>query len=311
MDLSITQLRMLREVAARGTIASAAGSLGYTPSAVSQQLSAIEATTGVAVLERVGRNVRLTDAGRELVRHAEILLANLEEAQTALERVGSEPQGTVELSVFESVAGTLLPPALALLAERHPDLVVNTRECEPDDAVEALTIGDLDLSFFIDYPHAPGPQPEGMAREHVCTDWLRLVVPADDPIVDDPVDLATVAERDLIASPPSVSCGRCVVQACREVGFEPRIRHQLDDYPAALRLVAGGAGISLVPDLGLTDPPAGVRVLDLAHPVCRSVELLYRTTSADRPGLKVVREAVHEVAAALDLDRTPPTLSTQ
>jgi DNA-binding transcriptional LysR family regulator len=253
----------------------------------------------------VGRNVRLTDAGRELVRHAEILLANLEEAQTALERVGAEPHGTVEMAVFESVAGTLLPPVLSLLAARHPDLIVNTRERDPEDALEDLAIGDLDLAFYIDYPHAPGPQPDGVTREHVCTDWLRLVVPEDDEITDDPVDLRSVAERDFIASPGHVSCGRCVVQACREVGFEPRVRHQLDDYPAALRLVAGGAGVSLVPALGLVDAPAGIRVLDLARPVCRSVELIYRSTSADRPGLKVVREAVHEVAHQLGLDQTP------
>ena len=302
MDLSLHQLRLLREVADRGTIAAAAEAAGYTPSAVSQQLSGLEKSAGTAVLERVGRNVRLTDAGRELVRHAETLLAQLEEAQVALERLATDVRGTIEISVFESVAATLLPPTLAAAADRYPDLDLRTRQMDPDAAYAALSRGDIDLAFVLDYPHAPGPQPADIERRHICTDWFRLVVPAGYALGPAPVSLASLAEHEFVASPPDLSCGRCVMQACRDVGFEPDIRHQLDDYPTTLKLVAGGAGVSLVPDLGLIDLPAGLRVLDLDPPLSRTLELAYRKASVGRPGLKAACEIVLDVASDLDLD---------
>ena len=123
MDLSVQQLRMLREVESQGTIAAAAIQLGYTSSAVSQQLAAIERITGVAVLEKVGRNVFLTDAGRELVAHATVILDQLEEAKAAVERVSSHPSGTLKVGMIESVANTILPPLLVRLAESHPEPV--------------------------------------------------------------------------------------------------------------------------------------------------------------------------------------------
>jgi DNA-binding transcriptional LysR family regulator len=155
MDFTLQQLRMLREVATRNTIAAAAESLGYTASAVSQQLAGLERSTGVAVLERIGRNVRLTDAGRELVRHANELLAGVEAAQVALERVQNEVRGDLEITVYESVAATLLPTLLGQLAERYPELRVRTRQCDPDLAIEALALGDVDLALTIGLPHKP------------------------------------------------------------------------------------------------------------------------------------------------------------
>lgn len=302
MDLSLHQLRLLREVADRGTIAAAAEAAGYTPSAVSQQLSGLEKSAGTAVLERVGRNVRLTDAGRELVRHAETLLTQLEEAQVALEQLATEVRGTIEISVFESVAATLLPPVLARAAELYPDLDLRTRQMDPDSAFTALSRGDIDLAFVLDYPHAPGPQPPDIERRHICTDWFRLVVPDGYPLGPGPVPLSSLDQHGFVASPPDLSCGRCITQACRDVGFEPDIRHQLDDYPTTLKLVAGGAGISLIPDLGLIDLPRNLTVLDLDPPLSRSLELAYRRASAGRPGLMALCELVLDVARELDLD---------
>lgn len=310
MDLTLRQLRMLREVSARGTISAAAEALSYTPSAVSQQLSSIEDSTGVAVLERVGRNVRLTDAGRELVRHADTLLTELERAQTALESVVAEAKGTIEMSVFGSIASTIMPPVLQRLAACHQGLEVHTREIEPDIAIESLQLGDLDLLFYLDYPHAPGPQPTDVVRRPIAADWFRLVVPEGDPLPPGPVQLSDLADRQFIASPTHVSCGRCVLQACREAGFEPHIRHKIDDYPATLNLIAAGAGIALVPDLGLVDRPEGVRVHDLATPVCRIIELVHRSASAGRPGLEAVCDVVAEVADDLALDTKVATAGT-
>ncbi len=297
MEMTVQHMRLLREVASRGTIAAAAGALGYTPSAVSQQLTGLEKTTGVAVLERVGRNVRLTDAGRVLVRHAGDLLAGLEAAQVAMEQVNSEVRGQLELAVYESVASTLLPPLLDRLAERYPDLTLRTRQLEPDPAIAAVAAGDIDLAFTIDYADAPAVKPGQVVREMVLEDSYFLVVAEDDPLTGPVVDLSAAADRRFIASPTHVSCGRCVLMACRSAGFEPDVVHQLDDYPAALHLVAAGQGVALIPRLGLIHMPAGLRPLTLANPVCRQVQVAFRPTSAGRPAIGAVQEALREVAA--------------
>lgn len=297
-DITLHQLRLLREVAERRTIAAAAETLGYTPSAVSQQLAGLERCTGVAVLERVGRNVRLTDAGRELVRRADSLLAGVEEAQVALERIGSSVQGVLQLSVYESVASTLLPPLLAEVASLHPALSIRTRQLDPDVAVDELALGDLDLAFAIDYRHAPSPPRTDIERFPILDDRFHLVVPSSDSEARDGVALHELAGRPFIASPPDWSCGRCVIVACRSAGFEPDIVHQIDDYPTTLKLVAAGQGVALVPDLGLADPPPGIRVVELADPIVRTVELATRTASAQRPAIVAVLEILTRQAAA-------------
>ncbi len=299
MDVSLQQLRMLREVATKGTISAAAESLGYTGSAVSQQLGGIEKVTGVAVLERVGRNVRLTDAGRELVRHAHEVIDRMEAAQVAMERITNEVRGELTLTVYESVAATLLAPLLARLGQRHPDLSIRTRQLDPEYSIEALATGDIDLAFSIDYPHAPVAGREGVTRFPVKDDRFHLVVAADDPLEGPIASLTDVADRCFITSPSQLTCGRCVVVACRDAGFEPDVRHELDDYPTALHLVAAGVGVALVPQLGLVHRPAGIRVLDVDPPVTRTVELAYRTTTADRPAVVAVRETLLEVVGEL------------
>ncbi len=297
MDISLQQLRMLREVANRKTIAAAADSMGYTPSAISQQLAALERSTGVAVLERIGRNVRLTDAGRELVRHAHGLLSGMEAAQTALERVNGEARGVLEVTIYESIAAPLLSPLLGRLADTYPDLHLRTRQADPDLAINRLALGEVDLAFAIDFPHAPAPHRRGIDRVTVLEDRFRLVVADDDPLTEGTVSLADLADRPFIASPPGLSSGRYVVEACRDAGFEPDIVHQLDDYTTSLHLVAAGQGVTLVPDLGLTQPVAGTRILELQQPVWRNVQIAYRTASAERPAIVAVREILTDLVA--------------
>ena len=302
VDVSIQQLRMLREVQLQGTIAAAADHLGYTSSAVSQQLSAIERITGVAVLERVGRNVFLTDAGRELVFHATTILDQLEEARAAVERVAETVAGTLRIGVIESVANSILPPLLANLADDYPDLDVRTRQTD-QDAAQKVRSGEIDLAFTVDLPAALTNNDDRIDRLLVCRDWFKVVLPADDVVETSVVDLADLATRRLIASPPELSCGRRLVEACRCAGFEPDYAHQLEDYPTILRLVASGAGIGLVPDLGLRRVPDGIRVAELKEPVSRQIELVWRRSSTNRPAIQAVADAVVAVADDLGLDR--------
>ncbi len=298
MDFTLRQLRTLREVSERGTIAAAAESLGYTASAVSQQLSTLEKTTGVAVLERIGRNVQLTDAGRELVRHAGDLLARMEAAQASVEQVNSAVRGVLNVTVFESVATTLLAPLLSRLSAAHPDLELRTRQADPDEALDAVATGEIDLAFAIDYAHAPAPRRTDVIRHTLMQDRFHVLVPEDDPLRG-PVALAELATRPFISSPVNLSCGRCVVMACRDVGFEPDVVHQLDDYPTTLHLVAAGQGVALVPDLGLVIKPPGIRVLPLDPPLSRSVQIAYRTASAERPSIMAVRDTLQAIVDEL------------
>lgn len=306
VDFTIQQLRLLQEVATRGTIAAAAAAIGYTPSAVSQQLAGLERAVGMAVLERVGRNVRLTDAGRELVRHADELLARVEETKVALERIEGEARGEMLISVYESVGSTLLAPLLTLLASRHPALRLRSRFLDPEVAIDAVAMGELDLAFTIDYADAPEKTRADVVRELALDDHFSLIVPADDPLTGPTVGLEEVADRPFVSSPPHLSCGRCVVMACRRQGFEPDIVHQLDDYPTTLRLVAAGVGVSLVPSLGLLDMPPGVRAIPLRTAVVRQVQLAYRTASAERPAIVAIQAALADVVADLDIAHGSP-----
>lgn len=305
MEISIQQLRMLREVANQGTIAAAAEKLGYTPSAVSQQLSAVEKVTGIAVLERVGRNVMLTDAGRELVRHAEMVLTHLEKAQAAIEQVHGAVSGTLRLGFLESIGGSMLGPLIGRLREEYPDLSMRTRWVDGIDPLALVGSGELDMAFTVDYPSAPNGLPAGLAAEQVCVDWFRIVAASSrwagvPPSVMDVADLAT---DEFIAPPWADSCGKAVTLTCRRAGFEPDVAHEVPDYPATLRLVAAGIGVSLVPDLGLRIVPDGVAIIDPKDPVCRTVELVYRTSSSERPAIRAVADAVHQLAIEMGLDR--------
>lgn len=306
MDLSIQQLRMLREVSRRGTIASAAEHLGYTSSAVSQQLSSAEKSTGVAMLERVGRNVLLTDAGRELVTHADIVLDQLEHAQAAIERVQGDVAGVLRLGFIESISSTMLGPIMRQLRSDHPDLKLRTMGVDGLWPVELIRAGDLDVSFVVGSQDDPTDVTGGFDRLPLFRDWFRLVVPqsffsgASRP---KKIDLSTLAGHDFIAPPIDDACGRAAVQACREAGLDPYVAHRVADYPTTLRLVGAEAGVALIPDLGLQRVPDDVLVVDLADPRYRVVELHYRTSSAQRPAVRALIEVVHAVVDDMKLDR--------
>ncbi len=294
---------MLREVSERGTIAAAADGLGYTPSAVSQQLSSIEKATGVSVLERVGRNVQLTDAGRELVVHADIVLAELERARASIERVQEHVAGTVRVGLSESMASRFLPPLLRKGASEYPDLTIRTEEFPSElSGVEAVRSGQLDACFVMASSHAPVQ--DGIIFEPLFRDWFRIVVPADSDWGRgrEEMHLSELADATFVLAPFRVWCGRLIHGACQNAGFSPTIAHEIDDYPATLNVVAAGAGVSLVPDLGLAHQPGGLRILDIASPFCRTVELAYRESSAARPAVTALVDLAADVAKELGLD---------
>lgn len=301
MDISIQQLRMLREFSRQPTIAKAADVLGYTPSAVSQQLSTAEKTTGVALLERVGRNVMLTDAGRELVVHAELILDNLDQAEAAIERLQGEASGELRVFFFESIGSTMLEPIMTRLRAAHPNLQLRTAFVDTDPS-ERVRRGELDVAFAVER-EADSLERNDLDRMLVCRDWLRLAVPTGTLDAKGPIDLKVAAHYEFVAPPPNDAYSFAVNRAFATMPAPPVIAHRIADFPTVLRMVAAGAGAALVPDLGLVRVAEGVDLFELAHPQHRVIELLSRRSSAGRPSITAFKKSVVDVADELGLDR--------
>lgn len=296
IDPSLVQFRMLAEVARRGTMAAAAQALGYTPSAVSQQLGQLQHSAGVDLFERVGRSIHLTDAGFDLARRADTILAEVEAAGAALESHHSHAQGEVHVGMFESVAEAVLPRMLDELARRTPDLEVRSHQVDPENAIDALGAGELDVVFTIAHTDHVQIVPDRFDTDVIARDRFRLVVPAGHPLTERRVvDLASIGGEPFIGSPPETSDGALVADAFRAAGVEQRLHHRFDDFRTVLGLVATGHGIALVPDLALCSVPDDVRVIDLDELVERTITLVCRRASAQRPAIRAVRDAVCRV----------------
>ena len=293
MELTLQHLRLLREVARQSTITAAADTLGYTRSAVSQQLMGLERVTGVPVLERVGRNVRLTDAGRVLVEDSEEILSKVEEAQAALEAAVGVVGGVLDIGIYESIAMPFLVPLIASMRSDYPDLRLRSREIEPDDALEAVAVGDLDFAFTLTYPHDPARQFPDIVRTPVVDERFVVVVPAGDSLRG-VIDLAELADRAFVCPSPASGCGRAVITACRDAGFEPDIVHQIEGYPAALDLVSAGCGVALIPEFSVHQH-SELRVCELRTPVGRTIDVSHRRSSSARPTIRATLAALREI----------------
>jgi DNA-binding transcriptional LysR family regulator len=293
--LDVRRLRVLRELAARGTIAATADALGYTPPAVSQQLAALEREAGVTLLERNGRKRRLTPAGEELVARTEAVLNALEAAEAAVERVTTQVAGTVRLAAINSIHNRLLPVALGELARRHPDLRLSTRELEPSESLPALKLGELDLALAAEYDFAPIEADPTLERHVLADDPNRLAVPASHPAAGAPpgnVPIEELAGERWIAGREGTFCHATVVHTCRRAGAEPLIAHRTNDFDVSYALVAAGAGVAIVPDLA-GPPPPGVALVEPAGGLPgRRLFAAVRTGAADRPAVAAVLTAL-------------------
>ncbi|WP_226366302.1 LysR family transcriptional regulator [Pseudonocardia sp. ICBG162] len=296
MELSLSRLRMLRELHRRGTITAAATALHYTASAVSQQLAQLERDVGSRLFERRGRRVQLTDLGVLLAEHAEEILASVERATQAIEEAGETVAAKLTAGVWASVASGLLPDALTALARTHPGIEVRTRELAPEETAAAVRDGELDLSFVIDYSNYPMTWDKGLERAVIAVERVYAAVPAG-AVPAASVMLAELAEHPWIVSPARSHFGHAARLACQSAGFEPRIDHEVEEQATAMAMVAAGLGVTLVTDLGLALRPPGVDIVALGDALTRTVSLAYRTTTARRAAVPLVIEAVRTAAA--------------
>ncbi|MEJ2889611.1 LysR family transcriptional regulator [Actinomycetospora aeridis] len=301
MELSLRRLRTLREVARRGGVNAAAASLHYSPSAVSQQLEALGAEVGAPVLERRGRGVRLTEVGRVLTEHADILLAAERRACAAVEEARHTLSARLEVGVFAAAAASLLPAVIADLHAHHPGITLDSFEVDTEDAVTDLRHGQLDLALLLDYPDAPEPWAGDLTVVPLGLDRIHLACPADAPYAPG-VDLAALAHEHWIISGPRTYYGRAVRTACRRAGFDPLVRHRVDGLATALAMVAVGLGVTLASDLGRVFTPAeGIRIVPFERPLRRAIVVAHLPHAEDRPTVRAVIDAFTRAAAAQGL----------
>ncbi|MFI8289810.1 LysR family transcriptional regulator [Streptomyces sp. NPDC085614] len=302
--LDLGRLRALHAVSVHGTVGGAAAALGYTPSAVSQQIAKLERETRTTLLERQGRGIRLTDEAHQLVATAEQLLSLVEEAEVRLEERRGLPAGRLAIGCFASAARGLMPRALAELARRHPSLDARLTEVDPHLSIELVARGVIDLAVAHDWDIAPMPTPPGVEQAVIGDDLCDVLVPRAHPLSE----RASVRREELagerwISQPPGTVCHDWLMRTLRSTGYEPHIVHQAEENHTQVALVAAGLGVALVPRLGRGTLPPEVTPVRLDPVPTRRLRALWRTGAARRPAItetvRTLQELWPSVAAAI------------
>ena len=289
--LDVRRLRLLCDLSRLGTIAAVASAHTYTPSAVSQQLSALEREAGSSLLERTGRRVSLTAAGRLLVEHAETVLAALEQAESALAALRATGlTGPLRIGAFPTAVRTLLPAALVSLGRDHPRLELMVTECDPAEVPSALRERRLDVGLLNDYDVVPVNADSALEATDLLVETVFLAVPQDAPPGHDIDGLHDARDAPWVMASPGTACYYATLHVCRAAGFTPRVRHHADDFTTVLALVAAGQGVSLVPQLAVTHPPSGVHLIKLA--THRRTRIAYRRGAARHPAVAAFTSAI-------------------
>ncbi|WP_328562235.1 LysR family transcriptional regulator [Streptomyces coelicoflavus] len=290
-------LRVLRAVASTGSFSAAGRELGCTQPAVSQQMKALEASVGTPLLVRTGREMRLTQAGEALVRHAAGIIAGLTAAEEEVAAIAGLRAGRVRLVSFPSGSSTLVPTALAALRAAHPGTRVSLEEAEPPNSVELLREGDCDVALAFRYEGAAGAEEwDDLVVRPLLTDRLVALVPEGHRLArtEGAVAIGELARESWIAG-----CPRCrgqLVEVCEGAGFSPRIDFATDDYPAVVGLVGAGLGVAVLPQLAVESVrPRGVRTVTLEPAVRREIVAL---TLPDLAQVPAVTATLDELARA-------------
>ncbi len=250
--LSVSRLRVLKEVAYRGSFSGAAEALSYSQSAVSQQIAALEAEAGMALLERHARGVSLTAAGQTLVGHAEGILARLEAAESALSAIAGLRSGRLRMASFPTAGSTLMPLAIATFRASYPDVELTLAEGEPEEIVPRLGAGQLDLALLFEFA-GESPLQTGMTRVELLEDPMYLALPHDHALAGrERLRLQDLQQEAWVQTSRSSPCARHVVRCCHAAGFEPNVSFESDDYQTVQGLVAAGVGVALIPELALS-----------------------------------------------------------
>jgi DNA-binding transcriptional LysR family regulator len=307
--LDTHRLRLLREFAERGTIAATAAALGYTPSAVSQQLAALERESGAVLLDRTARTAELTDAGRRLVEHAERILAMVEAAEADLSSAG--PTGRVTVTAFPTAA-VAFGPALVRRVRAHPGMSLLLRETDREEGLRLVRSGEVDVALIADWSGRltrPGPgqssgdEETGVLRFYrLIRDPVVLVLPRGHPFADPakPVDLDELADEPWLAAPIGEPSRQAVDRLLVGAGGMPPAPWEFEGLSTILSLVARGIGIAALPRLTLAAGDRRVAVRELPGTAqARDVCAVARASSVRRPSVAVILAALDSAAERL------------
>jgi DNA-binding transcriptional LysR family regulator len=288
--VTLVQLRVIDAVRRHGSVTAAARELHYTQPSVSHHLSRLEAETGATLLQRVGRGVRLTEAGRLLADRAAEIIGRVDSATAELSTLSGLHAGRVRLAGFNSVMSSLVPQAASLLARRHPGLELGLADLHPEDALARLREGHVDVAVIFRYEET-APEDQGVRLTH---------------LLDDPLFLLTTGGATTLAGhrddPWIAGCERCrshLVELCERAGFSPRLAHTTDDMVVMQSLVAAGAGVTTIPGLALrAHRHPAITATRLAVPPRRIHAATYGAPP-DPPATAALVAALVEAAAAL------------
>ncbi|WP_112248575.1 LysR family transcriptional regulator [Kribbella monticola] len=303
--IEVRRLRVLRALADHGTVTAAAEVLHLTPSAVSQQLAALESEVGQELLERRGRRVAITSAGRLLLSHADTILTDVERAEDAMRLYAEGATGELRIAAFATAINLLVAPSLARLRTTTPGLRLVVRDAEGHQGITQLLDGEVELAVAVEHRGSLRSDDHRLTRIPLYAEPFVALLPAGHPAAADAaVDLAKLADDDWVMTSIGNPIRDVVLLACEQAGFAPRIAHHSDDFSAVAALAAAGAGVSLVPQLALPHPGTAV-LRPLAPPTpTRRVYAATRTGRAAHPLIKATISALSETAAALPLTTT-------
>lgn len=292
--MDLTALRSLEAVHTHGSVVAAAQALGFTPSAISQQIKRLERQSGVELLERVGRGVILSGPGRILVEQGARIAADLERLETDLHAHAGEVTGDVGLVGFSTAMRGLIGPVAADLMATHPGLRIRLREVEPWQAVDEVAGGQADVAVVHRWGDVPIAIPDHLDRTTVHRDEAEVIVRDDHRLAGrrsvTPHDLA---DERWIATPEGTICRQWLQRMYAGTGRQPVIEHTSMEFDSHLALVSAGLGIALVPRLGRSPLPANTRAVAVTDPVPeREVLAVWRRSQDRSPAVRAVVESL-------------------
>lgn len=301
----VRRLRLLLELARRGTLSAVAEALHFSTSTVSHQLSQLEAEVGTPLLEPAGRRVRLTPQAEVLVRHAEVIVGELEAAEAAVAGSLTEVTGTIRLASFQTGILKLLSPLLSTLGKEYPGIRLEVFQDETEISIQRLLAHEYDLAIVEEYPQHHLPRIHGIDYRPLLVDPMRIVFPrsATDQAKGTPDDQwmwAVAKKLPWVMEPHGAASRSWVLQMCRQAGFEPDIKFSTDDLLIQRQIVSDGHAVAFLPqilglhpaqDLAAFDPPNGQRA--------RNILTAVRRESAAHPAVEACRKILRLHASQL------------
>lgn len=299
--LDLKRLRVLREVAERGSFSAAADTLYVSQSAISQQISALEAEVGTPLLLRLRSGPVLTDAGSLLVSHADAAICRLEQAERELDELAGLGAGELRLVSFSSASATIGAAAARRFQQIHPEIRLSLAEAEPEDSIVRLKRGEFDIALAFDFELYPFEADRDICMNHLLDERMHVALPPDHPLAAErSVRLEQLADDPWLCGSGETSCRQLTLRSCEQAGFTPDVAYESNDYTVMLALVEAGMGVTLVPDLAMLIPSPDVPILAVEPeaPIRRvwasTLEVGARSAATD-PMVEILREVSAEI----------------